>query len=91
MPRNFDRRVEAVAPVEHPALHERLRALMGTYLEDNRQAWDLGPDGVWTQREPEGVVRASHDRLQRNPWGGARDAITPGASDRRTASAQGDD
>src|SRR5688500_20016642 len=27
MPRNFDRRVQAVAPVEKPALHEPLRAL----------------------------------------------------------------
>jgi polyphosphate kinase len=73
MPRNFDRRVEAVAPVEHPALHERLRALLHTYLEDNRQAWELGPDGTWVQREPEGIVRASHERLPRNSWGGARD------------------
>src|SRR5882672_4363286 len=38
MPRNFDRRVEAVAPVEKPAHHERLRALLELYLEDNRQA-----------------------------------------------------
>ena len=28
MPRNFDRRVEAVVPVEDPALHRRLRALL---------------------------------------------------------------
>jgi polyphosphate kinase len=75
MPRNFDRRVEAVAPVDSPALHERLRALFATYLEDNRQAWDLGPDGVWVQREPNGVVRASHERLQRNSWGGLRDSM----------------
>ena len=73
MPRNFDRRVEAVAPVEQPALHERLRALLHTYLEDNRQAWELGADGTWVQREPEGIVRASHERLPRNSWGGARD------------------
>jgi polyphosphate kinase len=75
MPRNFDRRVEAVAPVEAEALHERLRALLSTYLEDNRQAWELNADGVWTQREPEGVVRASHDRLLRNSWGGARSSM----------------
>jgi polyphosphate kinase len=73
MPRNFDRRVEAVAPVESPALHERLRSLLHTYLEDNRQAWELGPEGTWVQREPEGVVRASHERLPRNSWGDGRD------------------
>lgn len=69
MQRNFDRRVEAVVPVEAPALHERLRSLLQLYLDDNRQAWDLRADGVWTQREPDGVVRASHDQLLRNSWG----------------------
>ena len=89
MPRNFDRRVEAVAPVESPALHERLRALFATYLEDNRQAWELGPDGEWTQREPDGVARASHERLLRNSWGGARQAPAP-HGDSHPARAAGD-
>ncbi len=89
MPRNFDRRVEAVAPVEDPALHERLRALLATYLEDNRQAWELGPDGVWTQREPEGRTRASHERLLRNSWGGVRKSLAA-SSDSHTARASGD-
>ena len=69
MPRNFDRRVEAVAPVEAVALHERLRSLLDTYLADNRQSWELQPDGEWIQCEPEGTVRASHELLQRNSWG----------------------
>jgi polyphosphate kinase len=73
MPRNFDRRVEAVAPIEELALHERLRALLFTYLDDNRQAWELSADGTWTQRQPEGATRASHERLVKNSWGGARD------------------
>jgi polyphosphate kinase len=77
MPRNFDRRVEAVAPVESPALHERLRTLLATYLEDNRQAWELAADGTWTQRVPDGAVLASHDRLLRNSWG---DATEPSAT-----------
>jgi polyphosphate kinase len=75
MPRNFDRRVEAVAPVESAAHHERLRALLATYLQDNRQAWDLAADGRWTQRRPGKTVRASHERLLRNSWGGARKAF----------------
>jgi polyphosphate kinase len=75
MPRNFDRRVEAVAPVEQPALHERLRTLLHTYLEDNRQAWELDADGRWVQREPDGVAHASHERLPRNSWGGGREVV----------------
>ncbi len=71
MQRNFDRRVEAVAPVEDPALHERLRSLLETYLDDNRQAWVLHASGIWSQREPEGAVLASHERLLKNSWGGS--------------------
>jgi polyphosphate kinase len=73
MPRNFDRRVEAVAPVESLGLHERLRSLLNTYLEDDRQAWELDASGGWTQREPDGVAHASHERLLRNSWGLARE------------------
>ncbi len=69
MPRNFDRRVEAVVPVEDRTLHPRLRALFETLLSDNRQAWDLDADGVWRQRQPEGPVRASHAILLRDSWG----------------------
>jgi len=69
MQRNFDRRVEAVAPVEDAALHVRLRSLLQTCLEDNRQAWDLSADGTWTQRTPNGVVHAAHELLLRESWG----------------------
>ena len=87
MPRNFDRRVEAVVPVEDPAMHQRLRALLFTYLDDNRQAWELGPDGTWVQREPSGVARASHERLVKNSWGGERDAAS-GLGGARSETAQ---
>jgi polyphosphate kinase len=69
MPRNFDRRVEACAPVEDPLLHERLRSLLQTYLADNRQAWDLHADGRWVQRVPDGEERASHRTLLVESWG----------------------
>src|SRR5256714_641976 len=69
MQRNFDRRVEAVAPVEDTTLHVRLRSLLRTSLEDNRQAWELGADGSWTQRTPNGVVHATHEILLRESWG----------------------
>jgi polyphosphate kinase len=69
MPRNFDRRVEAVTPVEDPAMKARLRALLSTYLNDNRQAWELSGDGTWTQREPDGPARPSHELLVKNSWG----------------------
>jgi polyphosphate kinase len=69
MQRNFDRRVEALTPVEDSTLHVRLRSLLRTNLEDNRQAWELGADGTWTQRTPNGVVHATHEILLRESWG----------------------
>ena len=76
MPRNFDRRVEVIAPVEDPAHHARLRALLAVCLSDNRQAWQLGPDGTWRQRQPDGGrERATHRMLLRDSWGLAQDAV----------------
>jgi polyphosphate kinase len=70
MPRNLDRRVEVVTPVEDRALHPRLRALLETCLADNRQAWELRPDGTYAQRRVgDDVERATHRLLLRDPWG----------------------
>ncbi|MEP6732998.1 MAG: polyphosphate kinase 1 [bacterium] len=69
MPRNFQRRVEAVAPVEAPRLQERLRSLLRTCLEDNRQAWELDAAGNWSQRRPEGEEFSTHARLIAHSWG----------------------
>jgi polyphosphate kinase len=77
MPRNFDRHVEAVAPIETPALHERVRMLLRTYLDDERMAWDLGPDGTWTQRNSESAARPSHEVLIKQPWGVPRETPAP--------------
>jgi polyphosphate kinase len=70
MPRNFDRRVEVVTPVEDRRLHPRVCSLLDTLLADNRQAWDLGPDGTYVQRKPgSGPVVSAHERLLVNSWG----------------------
>lgn len=63
MPRNLDRRVEAVTPVEDPALKTLLREILDITLSDNRQAWELQLDGTYTQRRPkEGEpVRSSQE------------------------------
>lgn len=52
MPRNLDRRVEAVAPIEDPLLAKDLQEILGILLSDNRNAWDLQPDGSYVQRRP---------------------------------------
>ena len=52
MTRNLDRRVEAVVPVEDPECLKDLQEILGVMLADNRQAWDLGSDGQYIQRQP---------------------------------------
>jgi polyphosphate kinase len=56
MPRNLDRRVEALAPVEDPKLKQYLKdEFLTTYLRDNVQARELQPDGTYkrVQTAPE--------------------------------------
>ncbi|NER83031.1 MAG: polyphosphate kinase 1 [Leptolyngbya sp. SIO1D8] len=65
MPRNLDRRVEAVTPVEDPTLMQELKDILDIMLMDNRQAWELGADGKYAQRTPgeDGDVRSTHETL----------------------------
>jgi polyphosphate kinase len=65
MSRNLSHRVEAAVPIEDLAMQARLREILDTMLADNREAWDLHPDGTWTQRRPaEGEAeRGTHQRL----------------------------
>jgi polyphosphate kinase len=52
MPRNLDRRIEAVAPVEDPVHRQAILDVLERMLRDNRQAWDLQADGSYVQRRP---------------------------------------
>jgi len=71
MPRNFDRRVEAVVPINDASLQARLDGIFRVCLSDNRQAWDLASDGSWHQRTPSAdeSVRATHAQLLVDSWG----------------------
>jgi polyphosphate kinase len=62
MPRNLDRRIEAVTPIDQPGDRQRLRDLLLLMWEDNRQAWELQADGSYQQRRPPGPEseRATH-------------------------------
>jgi polyphosphate kinase len=47
MPRNLDRRVEALTPVEDPALQMRLAEILRVGFDDDELAWELDAEGVW--------------------------------------------
>jgi polyphosphate kinase len=44
--------VEAVTPIEDPAIMKELQEMLGIMLADNRQAWELQSDGTYIQRQP---------------------------------------
>jgi polyphosphate kinase len=47
MPRNLDRRVEVLAPVEDTRLRARVTGVLDALLADTRFAWELDTDGAW--------------------------------------------
>jgi polyphosphate kinase len=64
MTRNLDRRVEAITPIEEPALRRKLERLLDLYMQDNRGAWDMHADGSFTQRMPGDDQHECNSQLQ---------------------------
>lgn len=54
MPRNLDRRVEIMFPVENETLMDQVRHILGTQLADNTKAHILKPDGNYEKIDKRG-------------------------------------
>lgn len=63
MPRNLDRRVEALVPIDDPDLIARLDEVLAVNLADDTLAWSLQPDTTWARvHGTEGIE--THHRLE---------------------------
>ncbi len=63
MPRNLYNRVELLVPVEHPDEKRQLTDVLDCAFADNTGSWELGLDGTWTRRRPDGERRSLQGEL----------------------------
>jgi polyphosphate kinase len=82
MHRNLHRRVEVAVPLLDRAVREKCWEVLQLMLRDQRQAWDLQPDGTYVQRNPlsEAVTTSSQQVLMKLSKDRARQSLGP-ASD----------
>ncbi len=53
MPRNLDRRVELLFPVDSMPLKKRVKGILEVFFRDNVKSRILQPDGSWIRRSPQ--------------------------------------
>jgi len=70
MPRNLDRRVEALVPVENPTVHQQVQdQILVALLKDQAQSWHMRADATY-ERDPDSAnpdAFSAHTYFMTNP------------------------
>jgi polyphosphate kinase len=78
MPRNLDRRIEVLTPIEDSRLRVEIGVVLDALLADTRFSWTLSPDGAWQRTAPAKGRRAvsAQEALMKRAVGRAKKAAS---------------